>query len=159
MVGNLPYYITSPIVRKTLALRGAIERAVFLVQLEVAERIAARKGSREYGYLSALCRLFAEPELLFRVPAGAFRPPPRVESAVVRLMPKECEAPPEFIMFLEAAFRQPRKTLRNNLSAIYERELLSAHSDLGLRAQQMDVEELWALWRELTASSAAKSSS
>lgn len=159
VVGNLPYYITSPIVRKTLAAGPRVKRAVFLVQLEVAERIVARKNSRDYGYLSALCRLYCEPELLFRVPPRAFQPPPRVDSAVVRLTPKPNDVSAEFVKFLEAAFRQPRKTLRNNLSAIYDRQALSEHPSVGLRAQQLDVEELQALWQQLKTSSAAKSSS
>ncbi len=158
IVGNLPYYITSPIVRKTLALGSLAERAVFLVQLEVAERIAARKNSRDYGYLSALCRLYSQPELLFRVPPKAFRPPPRVDSAVIRLIPTGAEEPEELVRFLAAAFRHPRKTLRNNLSALYDRDALGEHPAMGLRAQQLDVEELRELWRELSASSAAKSS-
>ncbi len=158
VVGNLPYYITSPIVRKTLAAGARIESAVFLVQFEVAERIVARKNSRDYGYFSVLCRLHSEPELLFRVPAKAFQPPPRVESAVIRLTPKQGEAPAEFVRFLEAAFRQPRKTLRNNLSALYGRDKLGEHPRLGLRAQQLDVDELLLLWRDLNTTSVAKSS-
>ena len=88
VAGNLPYYITSPILEKTLAMGEHLKRAVFLVQKEVAERLTARPGSRDYGYLSVQTQLSSTPELLFSVPAGAFRPPPKVDSAVVRLTPK-----------------------------------------------------------------------
>ena len=153
VAGNLPYYITSPIVRRTLDLGDRVVRAVFLVQKEVAERICAGPGSRDYGYLSALCTLRAEPEYLFRVRPGSFRPPPKVESAVIRLTPRPGPAPEvELIRFLEAAFRQPRKTLRNNLSALYGRDLLAAVPEVAKRAQQLGVDELRALFDSLTAS-------
>ena len=150
IAGNLPYYITSPIVRRTLDLGGGVTRAVFLVQKEVAERICAGPGSRDYGYLSALCRLRSEPEYLFRVRPGSFKPPPKVESAVVRLTPRTGPPPEDrFIQFLEAAFRQPRKTLRNNLGALYSRELLDRAPEVAKRAQQMSVDELHALFTTL----------
>jgi len=88
VAGNLPYYITSPILEKTLALGSLLNRAVFLVQKEVAERLTARPGSRDYGYLTVQTQLASVPELLFSVPASAFRPPPKVDSAVVRLTPQ-----------------------------------------------------------------------
>lgn len=150
VVGNLPYYITSPIVRRVLPLGDRVSAASFLIQREVAERITACKGSRDYGYLSALCRLWSEPKLLFKVKAGSFRPPPRVESAVVGLrLRKGAEVPAGLIRFLEAAFKQPRKTLGNNLAALYDRDLLAGMEERGLRAQQIDVEELAELWRRL----------
>ncbi len=86
VAGNVPYYITSPILEKTLRLGAQLIRAVFLVQKEVAERLTAHPGSRDYGYLSVQTQLFSSPELLFSVPAAAFRPPPKVDSAVVRLI-------------------------------------------------------------------------
>jgi 16S rRNA (adenine1518-N6/adenine1519-N6)-dimethyltransferase len=154
VVGNLPYYITSPIVRRTLELGEAVTRAVFLIQKEVADRICAGPGSRDYGYLSALCRLRSRPELLFRVRPGSFRPPPKVESAVIRLTPLPGPPPdPDFVRFLEAAFRQPRKTLRNNLAALYPRELLEPRPEAGKRAQQLGVAELQALHQSLGNSS------
>jgi 16S rRNA (adenine1518-N6/adenine1519-N6)-dimethyltransferase len=147
IAGNLPYYITSPIVRRTLDAADRVTRAVFLVQKEVAERICAGPGSRDYGYLSALCRLRSEPEFLFRVRPGSFRPPPKVESAVVRLTPRPGPPPdPGFIAFLEAAFRQPRKTLRNNLGTLYPRELVDTAPAASKRAQQLSVDELRALF-------------
>lgn len=150
LAGNLPYYITSPIVRKTVAEGGAFDRAVFLVQQETAERIAGRKGSRDYGYLSAVVRLQCETEVLFSVPPGAFRPPPRVQSAVIRLTRKgEASPDPSLVKFLEAAFRHPRKTLLNNLAPVYSRTAVLAQPEAGLRAQQLEVEELRDLWTRL----------
>lgn len=146
VVGNLPYYITSPILRRVLPLGHRVSHAVFLIQKEVAERVVARKGSRDYGYLSALCRLWSEPEYLFTVRPGSFRPPPKVDSAAVRLQLRpESRVSPALVSFLEAAFRHPRKTLLNNLATLYSRERISALPEMKLRAQQLDVEELQAL--------------
>jgi 16S rRNA (adenine1518-N6/adenine1519-N6)-dimethyltransferase len=87
VAGNVPYYITTPILFHALR-RPRAERPVFLVQLEVAERMAAPAGSKTYGALSVNLQAVATAELLFRVPAGAFSPPPKVESAVVRITPR-----------------------------------------------------------------------
>lgn len=153
VVGNLPYYITSPIVRKTLSAGDRVEEAVFLVQKEVGQRICAAKGSRDYGFLSALCRLYAEPRLAFAVKPGSFEPPPKVDSAVVALTLRPgATIAEDLLAFLEAAFRSPRKTLRNNLSALYPKEALDATGRSHLRAQQLDVDELQALWGELSSS-------
>jgi 16S rRNA (adenine1518-N6/adenine1519-N6)-dimethyltransferase len=150
LAGNLPYYITSPIIRRALAAGRSYERAVFLVQLETAQRIAAGKGSRDYAYLSALTRMQSDPEILFRVPPGAFSPPPRVQSAVIRLNIRPGEDPnPEFVKFLEAAFRHPRKTLLNNLGGLYQKAAVALEPEAGLRAQQLDVEQLRGLWKRL----------
>jgi 16S rRNA (adenine1518-N6/adenine1519-N6)-dimethyltransferase len=150
LAGNLPYYITSPIIRRVLAAGRSYERAVFLVQLETAQRIAARKGSRDYAYLSALTRMQSDPEILFNVPPGAFSPPPRVQSAVIRLTSRADATPdPTFVKFLEASFRHPRKTLLNNLGVLYEKAAVGAEPESGLRAQQLDVEELRDLWERL----------
>jgi 16S rRNA (adenine1518-N6/adenine1519-N6)-dimethyltransferase len=150
VAGNLPYYITSPILRKVFDSRPLVSEAVFLVQKEVALRIVAGPGSPDYGYLSVLCRLHSEPKLLFSVAAGAFRPPPRVTSAVVRLTMRAGDAPDaRFISFLQSCFRQRRKTLRNNLSGLYSDETLAAVDANRLRAEQLGVEELRALWLRL----------
>lgn len=88
LVGNVPYYITTPILFHALAMPRP-ERAVYLVQLEVAERLAARPGGKDYGALSVNVQAFASVELVRRVPPSAFNPPPAVDSAVVRLLPRE----------------------------------------------------------------------
>jgi 16S rRNA (adenine1518-N6/adenine1519-N6)-dimethyltransferase len=148
VAGNLPYYITSPIVERVLALGPLLRRAVFLVQREVAERLAASPGSRDYGYLTVQTRLFTEPKYMFRVPPGAFSPPPKVDSAVVLLTPR---TPPiadigGFLEFASRAFRQKRKTLRNNLAPHYG-EQVSRWPEAGMRAEQLPVEELVRLYR------------
>jgi 16S rRNA (adenine1518-N6/adenine1519-N6)-dimethyltransferase len=143
VAGNLPYYITSPILRKMFEAAARIEQAVFLMQREVAARVTARKGLRDYGFLSVLCRLYSEPEYLFDVRAGAFRPPPRVTSAVVRLTMRSGPAvDPAFVEFAKSCFSQPRKKMVNNLSGRYDRSLLGRFEQSQRRAQQLDLEEL-----------------
>lgn len=142
VAGNLPYYITSPIVERVLALGGNLLHAVFLVQREVAERIAARPGSRDYGYLSVQVQVYAEPKYLFTVPPDAFRPPPKVESAVIELRPRPApitEDPRGLIEFAGLCFRQKRKTVRNNLAGVYPREAVEAQPEARLRAEQLSV--------------------
>ncbi len=122
VVGNLPYYITSPILLHLFAHEAAIARAVVMVQREVAERIVAEPGTRDYGLLSVLCRMHGQAELLFALPPEAFSPPPQVHSAVVRLQfaPRWHELgvePVSFRGFLQGCFAHKRKTLLNNLRA------------------------------------------
>lgn len=117
--GNIPYYITSPIIEKALSLGPHLIRAVFLIQKEVADRLAAQPGSRDYGYLSVATQALCTVDKLFTVKPSSFRPPPKVDSAVVRLTPRpEPLVPdyPAFLRFASACFRQKRKTLRNNLN-------------------------------------------
>ncbi len=154
--GNLPYYITSPIIERTLtAGGGALQHAVFLVQKEVAERIAAAPGSRDYGYFSAFVQFHARPELLFTVPPGAFAPPPKVDSAVIRLTldpaaPRLGIADPAaFLKFLQSAFAHKRKTLRNNLAGIFGKAAVDAHPEAGLRAEQLSLPQFAALYQRL----------
>ncbi len=152
IVGNLPYYITSPILEKIFSLRGAWERAVFLVQAEVAARLAAVPGTRDFGYLSVLAQVQARVELLFDVPREAFKPAPKVDSAVVRLTPKPTEAADlgGFLQFAQLCFRHKRKTLRNNLAPAYGKELVDALAEAKLRAEQMSVTELLELHEKLS---------
>ena len=148
VAGNLPYYITSPIIEKVLETPG-LDAAVFLIQREVAERIAAKHGSRDYGYLSAVTQLVAEVELLFTVPPGAFAPPPKVDSAVIRLKPR-ASRPADFAAvkrFLSACFQQKRKTLRNNLRLLYPG--IEGQPEAGLRAEQLPVAQLLELMNRL----------
>jgi 16S rRNA (adenine1518-N6/adenine1519-N6)-dimethyltransferase len=140
VVGNLPYYITSDIVLRILELHQNIERAVIMVQREVADRIAAQPGSRDYGLLSATTQLFARAENLFTVPPSAFSPPPQVHSSVLRLTMaprmEELQVQEEpFIALLKLAFAQKRKTLLNNLRGQYpEAAVRAALKAAGLRA-------------------------
>jgi 16S rRNA (adenine1518-N6/adenine1519-N6)-dimethyltransferase len=156
IAGNLPYYITSPILERVFSLHGAWERAVFLVQAEVAERIAAGPGSRDFGYLSVLVQTHARAEILFPVERSAFRPQPKVESAVVRLTPRDAAADlgiadvPAFLKFAQHCFRHKRKTLRNNLGAVYGLQTIDALPEGRLRAEQVGLPELAALYHKLT---------
>ncbi len=152
IAGNLPYYITSPILDRVFSIGELWSRAVFLVQAEVAERIAAEPGSRDFGYLSVQAQVYAKASLLFRVPAAAFRPPPKVESAVVLLEPRGFEIADraEFLKFASACFKQKRKTLRNNLIDAYGKERIDAIEGIGRRAEQLSVAELAGLYRQLS---------
>ena len=152
VAGNLPYYITSPIVERVLALGPLLLNAVFLVQKEVAERITASPGSRDYGYLTVSCQVVAEAKYLVTVPPEAFRPPPKVDSAVVQLVPRTQPLASDvagFLQFASACFTQKRKTLRNNLSGPYGKELVDAQPEAGLRAEQLSVEQLASLYARL----------
>ena len=155
IAGNLPYYITSPILDRIFSLQGAWEQAVFLVQSEVAARLAAPSGSRDFGYLSVLTQVHAHPEILFGVSREAFRPPPKVDSAVVRLTPRDAAAElgiadlAGFLGFAQSCFRHKRKTLRNNLGPVYGLDRIEALPEARLRAEQLSVVELAALYRNL----------
>ena len=152
VAGNLPYYITSPIIERVLGLGPLLLNAVFLVQKEVAERIASGPGSRDYGYLSVSCQVVAETKYLFTVPPEAFRPPPKVDSAVVQLIPRKQPLVADtsgFLRFASACFAQKRKTLRNNLAGFYGKERVDAEREAGLRAEQLSVEQLASLYARL----------
>ena len=159
VVGNLPYYITSDILLRILELHHNIERAVIMVQREVADRIAAKPGTRDYGLLSATAQLFARVEKLFTLPPEAFSPPPQVHSTVIRLTmaPRLEELQVEeapFIAFLKLAFAQKRKTLVNNMRGRYGNAAIRAafkaagvRSDV--RAEALSLEKTAAVFRAL----------
>lgn len=150
VVGNLPYAVTSPILRKVWEAQGFCGQCVFLVQEEVADRIVAGPGSRDYGYLSCLAQLRGVPRKLFVVPPGAFRPPPKVSSAVIS-MSLHAQPPADGLLdFLGDCFRAPRKMLRNNLAARFPAAKAASDPCANLRAQQLSLEELTAMWRRLS---------
>lgn len=159
IVGNLPYYVTSDIVLRILEQYREIGRAVIMVQREVADRIAAEPGSRDYGLLSATAQLFARVENLFTLPPGAFDPPPKVHSSVLRLTmaPRlaelQVEAEP-FLRMLKSAFGQKRKTLANNLKGQYgDKVVRGALNAAGVRAdaraEAISLEKMAAFFRAL----------
>jgi len=154
--GNLPYYITSPILRHLFASADIIDEIHIVVQHEVALRLAAQPGTRDYGYLSVLTQYFSRPELVLEIPRGAFRPPPEVGSALVTLrLPGERAKLPQideasFLDFVKLCFAQKRKTLVNNLKSRVKAELVrEALANLKLRvdarAEQLSVANLAAL--------------
>jgi 16S rRNA (adenine1518-N6/adenine1519-N6)-dimethyltransferase len=131
VIGNIPYYITSDILLRLFSYHPYFDNIVIMVQKEVADRIAAKPGGKEYGLLSATAQLYANVEKLFTVAPGAFAPPPKVHSAVLRLTiaPRieKLQVPErEFIDFLKLSFGQKRKTLVNNLKPRYEADLIKA---------------------------------
>ena len=122
LAGNIPYNITTPILFHALRPPRA-KKAVYLVQREVAERIVATPGEREYGALSANVQGFATAELLFRIPAGAFHPPPKVESAVIRIIPRTdpvvaLAEEARYRAFVQEAFSLRRKQMRRVVRTI-----------------------------------------
>ena len=161
VVGNLPYFITSDILLRLFEFRQYFETIVLMVQREVAERLAAAPGRSDYGLLSATAQLYARVEKLFTLPPAAFSPPPKVDSAVVRLrMSSKIDSlgvpEADFINFLKLAFGQKRKTLSNNLKAQYEtKRLRAAFEKAGVkptvRAEALSLEKTAALFRALTA--------
>lgn len=159
IVGNLPYYATSDIVLRILEEHQSIGRAVIMVQREVADRISAEPGGRDYGLLSATVQLLARVDNLFTLPPGAFDPPPRVYSSVLRLTmaPRLAELQVEagpFLEMLKLAFAQKRKTLVNNLKRRYDDKVLrAALKAAGLRpdvrAEALPLNKMAALFRAL----------
>jgi 16S rRNA (adenine1518-N6/adenine1519-N6)-dimethyltransferase len=152
IAGNLPYYISSPILERVTRLSPP--RAVFLLQQEVAQRLVASPGTREYGFLTVQTSVRMQARLLFPVKPAAFHPPPKVDSSVVLLEPRE---PPDvgdvdaFLKFVAQCFRHKRKTLRNNLAEVYGKELVDSWPEAGLRAEQLSVERFAEIYRRLGA--------
>ena len=159
VVGNLPYYITSDILLRLFAYSKYFESIAIMVQREVAERIAAQPGGREYGLLSATAQLYSRVENLFTLPPGAFVPPPKVYSSVLRLTinPQQERlgvTGDDFIDFLRLSFGQKRKTLWNNLRTKYDeptlrQALAAAHVKASVRAETLSLEESAAVYRAL----------
>jgi len=155
IVGNLPYNISTPILFHCLEHAAAISDMHFMLQKEVVDRMAAPPGSKTYGRLSVMLQLRCTVEPLLRVPPGAFRPPPKVDSAVVRLVPLPANELPDVDFSLveklvRAAFGQRRKTLSNALSKLATAAAIDAAGiDPRARAEQLAPEAYVALARQL----------
>lgn len=156
--GNLPYYITSPILHHLFEYADQIDEIHIVIQLEVAQRLTARPGNKQYGYLSVATQFYARPEFALRLPRGAFRPPPEVGSALVTLRLAGERAKlgisdeRAFLEFVKSCFGQKRKMLSNNLRAMATpervREILrNLRLREDARAEQLTVAQFAALYQ------------
>ncbi|MGI6175143.1 MAG: 16S rRNA (adenine(1518)-N(6)/adenine(1519)-N(6))-dimethyltransferase RsmA [Christensenellales bacterium] len=149
VVANLPYYITSAVVMRLIGIER-LKTMTLLVQKEVAQRMCAQPGKKEYGILSVATRYYSEPRMMMHVPPGCFYPKPSVESTVIRLDVRE-DLPAEeqtnaFFRLVKISFAQRRKTILNNLTAGYGREraqsaLHAAGLEQNLRAEQLSIQQ------------------
>lgn len=159
---NLPYYITSPIIMMLLESGLPIDSITVMVQKEAAERLCAEMGTRECGAVTAAVRYYSEPKLLFRIEKGAFLPPPKVDSAVIRLDLKSADElakvnSKNFFKVIRAAFSMRRKTLANCLVSKLEGcdkdriadSFAKCGIDSGSRAEQLSMEDFYNLTNEL----------
>jgi len=160
LYGNLPYYITSPILHRFFENAELIDEIHIVIQLEVALRLAAQPGTRDYGYLSVLTQYFSRPWIALEIPPEAFRPPPEVGSALVSLSLPGDKAQlglpddQQFLDFVKMCFAQKRKTLVNNLRGVAAPEKVQETLvDFGLsaaaRAEELSVAQLAALFNKL----------
>lgn len=153
VAANLPYYITTPIIAKLLEERLPVKNIVVMVQKEVAERLCAKSGSKDYGAITVMCRYFTNPEIVTTVPASLFVPPPKVDSAVLKLSVLDepsvsVKNEKLFFRVVKAAFSQRRKTLLNCLCANFpiakaqmSALLLSADIEPSRRGETLTLEE------------------
>lgn len=148
VVGNFPYNISTEIVFKMLDWRQQVEAVVGMFQKEVAQRIAAKEGSKVYGVTSVLTQQFFDVAYLFEIDETAFHPPPKVKSAVIRLTPRKDHLPVKsdhkFRMLVKAAFNQRRKTLRNAVKPFFANDQLQ-DPVFNKRAEQLSVADFAAL--------------
>ena len=145
LIGNFPYNISSQILFKVLENRDQVVELVGMFQKEVAQRCAEKPGSKEYGILSVFLQAYYKVEYLFSVKPGVFNPPPKVNSAVIRLTRNEvskldCDEK-LFWQVVKAGFNQRRKTLRNALSSIFNKESMGDDPMLDLRAERLSVDD------------------
>ncbi|MBA4503147.1 16S rRNA (adenine(1518)-N(6)/adenine(1519)-N(6))-dimethyltransferase RsmA [Marinobacterium marinum] len=151
IVGNLPYNISTPLIFHLLSFNGLIEDMHFMLQKEVVDRLAAGPGDNHYGRLGIMAQYYCRVEPLFIVPPGAFSPAPKVDSAIVRLVPyAEPPVPAKDVKQLQnvvrTAFGQRRKTLRNNLKQLISAEQLETLGiDPGLRPERLTLAEFVAI--------------
>lgn len=148
LIGNFPYNISTEIVFKIIDWKENIQCAVGMFQKEVAQRLAAKEGSKIYGVTSVLTQAYFEVEYLFEVDEQSFNPPPKVKSAVIRMTPKkekvEMKSPVKFKALVKAAFNQRRKTLRNAVKPFFMPDVLN-DPIFNKRAEQLSVADFAAL--------------
>ncbi len=166
LYGNLPYYITSPILHQLFKFADLLDEIHIVIQLEVAVRLTARPGKKDYGYLSVAAQFFTRPEFVFKIPPGAFRPPPEVASALVTLKfpgpgaSSGIEDPQAFLEFVKVCFGQKRKTLANNLRPLAEPEhirviLKELRLQEDARAEQLSVTQILAVYGAISSTKPA----
>jgi 16S rRNA (adenine1518-N6/adenine1519-N6)-dimethyltransferase len=151
LIGNFPYNISTEIVFKVLDWKTQVECMIGMFQKEVAQRLAAKPGSKVYGVTSVLVQAYFDVEYLFDVPPEAFEPPPKVVSGVLRLVPRTPDNPTpamrserDFKILVKTAFNQRRKQLRNGLKPLFTPDVL-ADTIFTKRAEQLSVEDFAAL--------------
>ncbi|GAB4196001.1 MAG: 16S rRNA (adenine(1518)-N(6)/adenine(1519)-N(6)) -dimethyltransferase RsmA [Wenzhouxiangellaceae bacterium] len=160
LVGNLPYNISTPLLFHFFRYAAVISDMTLMLQKEVALRLLAEANTADYGRLSVMSRFYCRGELLLAVPPGAFRPAPKVDSAVVRLYPtpppfSDASAQSAFADVVRHAFGQRRKTLRNSLRPLLSADqITTAGIDPGRRAETLDLDDYVALTRTYLASAA-----
>ena len=142
VVSNLPYYITGPLLGKITDARAEWSKAVLMMQKEVGVRILAKPGDRDRGGLSVMIQARFDVRRVALVPPGSFYPPPKVDSVVLELIPKDVEYPDELFAFVHKGFTQPRKTLANNLQAAgYPKDLVDrAGLNPSVRPHELELE-------------------
>ena len=144
VVGNFPYNISTQILFKTLEWKEEVECIVGMFQKEVAQRVAAKEGSKVYGVISVLIQAFFKVEYLFNVHPGSFQPPPKVESGVIRLVPNPdtpaLKSEKDFFLLVKTAFNQRRKTLRNAVKSLFDAAILEDKL-FNKRAEQLTVQQ------------------
>jgi 16S rRNA (adenine1518-N6/adenine1519-N6)-dimethyltransferase len=161
--GNLPYHIAAPLLFKIVEARAQIRHAVVMIQKEMADRLVASPGTKEYGAMGVMIRTYADVSVVAKVGAGSFVPPPKVDSTVVRLVPLAGAAPrvpiadeAHYSVVVHAAFGQRRKTLRNALRAVFDEAavdaaLVATKIDGIRRGETLDIAELAAVAAALPA--------
>jgi 16S rRNA (adenine1518-N6/adenine1519-N6)-dimethyltransferase len=159
--GNLPYHLASQLMFKVLDARDRVQHAVFMIQKEMADRVVAKPGGKDYGALGVMIRTYADVTTVIKVGAGSFMPPPKIDSTVIKIVPlAEPRAPisdeAHYSKVVHAAFGQRRKTLRNALRAQFEDAAIDAALaatgiDGGRRGETLDIAEFAALARNLHA--------
>jgi 16S rRNA (adenine1518-N6/adenine1519-N6)-dimethyltransferase len=151
LIGNLPYNISTPLLFHLLDQLACVHGMLFMLQKEVVDRLAAAPDTEDYGRLSVMIQWRVKVEKLFDVHPGAFTPPPRVDSSIVRLTPHatppiEIHDPERFAAVVKAAFAHRRKTLRNNLKALVDDEVFAAAGiDPTRRAETLSLQEFAAI--------------